>query len=77
MCEVMEGGGESNMMSETVNCGELQEVADRKPKFCGKKEKPPPPPHPSARPLENSRAEKQSKKAEKNGCWKNLPRIFV
>ena len=44
MCEVMEGGGESNMMSETVNCGELQEVADRKPKFCGKKENPPPPP---------------------------------
>ena len=63
MCEVMEGEGESNTMSETVNCGELQEVADRKPKFCGKKRDPPPPS--SARPLENSRAEKQSKKAQK------------
>ena len=47
MCEVMEGGGESNTMSETVNCGELQEVADRKPKFCGKKERTLPPPRPT------------------------------
>ena len=77
MCEVMEGEGESNTMSETVNCGELQEVADRKPKFCGKKRDPPRPPLPPHAHWKTVEQRSKVKKHKKNGWWKNLPRIFV
>ena len=62
---------QSNTMSESVN-REFQDVADRCRNFVADKREPPPPL--SARPLEKSRAQKQSAKQQKKTFGR---RIFL